>query len=236
MGRLELGADTPRKVGVPERGELQPGVELTPKDMEVLRWIGLNGLVTVQQVARQFYIREGGRVGVWAAYKRIGKLEKVEVRGNRILLWERTPNGRHRVLRLTRRGLHRVGLDLPPAQVVTPEHDVAVVDLLQHILSQNPGTRVITERQLRHEWPDLPRRPDALLRLASGQIVAVELDRTSKRSVKVTAIIDAFRRQQYDRVWWYCRPGEVTARVAALVRRHNAADFIEVRPWPFVVV
>lgn len=133
--------------------------------------------------------------------------------------------------------------DIAPAQLVEAElrHALALVDLMEQLAGDNPGATIRTERELRtarysertagSRQLGRGRMPDGELTLSSGKVVAVELDLTSKRTVDCERIVDAYRHERFDIVWWYVVPGAVV-RVDSLVRAGQADDFIEVRSWP----
>ena len=56
-----------------------PGPQVTPRDIEMLTWIGRRGLVTPDQVSARFFSRDGGSLGQWASYRRLRKLEQLHL-------------------------------------------------------------------------------------------------------------------------------------------------------------
>ena len=95
------------------------GPQVTDRDIEILAWIGRHGVVTPAQVARHFFTRDGGNVGQWAAYRRLRKLEEVElVRQDRTFWCEAN------VLRLTGAGARLADIDTGPARLVRQSVEV----------------------------------------------------------------------------------------------------------------
>jgi len=204
----------------------------------MLRWIGRHGVVTADQAADRFFLRSGGEVGRRAAYRRLSKLE-----AHGLLIRQATPLwGARRVLRLTNAGARTAGTHLAPARVVLTElqHSLALVDLLDRLADDHPGCTCRTEREIRTDrtrqrirgdrHSGRGRTPDGELVLASGESIAIELDLTSKRSRLYEQIIRAYRKERFDKVWWYAPAGTVE-RLRKLVADDRADDFIEVRPW-----
>jgi hypothetical protein len=211
---------------------------LTGRDRELLRWIGRHGVVTAEQVACRFFAGPGGVIGRKVAYRRLAKLESHGLLARRATsLW-----GARRVLLVTPAGVRAAHLHLAPGRVVEPElqHSLALVDLMDGLAEEHPGSTCRTERELRTDRTrergsgtrraGRGRTPDGELTLESGQTVAIELDLTPKRSVAYEQIIRSYRQERFDKVWWYVPPGSIE-RLRRLVDDSRTDDFIEVRPW-----
>jgi len=212
--------------------------QITPRDREILAWIGRHGIVTPDQVARRFFVRPDGEVGRRAAYRRVDALIFL-----RLLRRDPTPFWRGpKVLRVTSLGVEFGEIGVRPARLVEPElrHSLALVDLTEELAAANKGSVLRTEREIRTErWhsrqdgrvrPGKGRTADGELILKSGKTVAIELDLTPKRSKDFERILRSYRQERYDLVWWYVVPSAV-ARVRKLVADNRCDDFIEIRPW-----
>jgi hypothetical protein len=209
---------------------------LTERDLAILRWTARHGVVTADQIARQFFARDQGDVGSGAAYRRLRKLRELD-----LLRSDRTFYMEPSVLRVTARGAHLADVGVGPARLVLPEvhHSLALVDLIEGLLATNRGATIQTERELRIErrgemvagrWrPGRLRLPDGVLTL-KGKRIALELDLTSKRSNDLERILRVYLTDRYDAVWWYVRP-RVVPRLAGIVTSLRADDFVSVRPW-----
>lgn len=205
--------------------------------MEILRWVGMHGIVTHDQVAAHFFRRSDGSLGTWAAYRRLRNLVSLGLLQRDRTFWRQAT-----VLRLTTAGARFADVDVRPARLVYAEvrHALAVVDLVEKLLARSSkGTTVVTERQMRAaRRRDLRRDsktktgriPDAELQLPSGQRIAVELDLTPKRSKDYEDILRSYVRQNYDTVWWYVAPG-VVPRLRKVVADNRADDFVSVQEW-----
>lgn len=212
------------------------GPAVTSRDVEILRWIGRHGIVTPEQVAQKFFSREGGQVGLGAAYRRLRKLRELK-----LLRSDHTFYMEPSVLRVTTKGAGLADAGVGPARLVMAEihHSLAVVDLLERLLAQNKRATLTTERELRiqrrQELAAGTRRvgrgrlPDAILTIAGKQI-AVELDLTPKRSNDFERILNNYLGERYSEIWWYVKP-RVVERLREIVRRNKADDLVTVRAW-----
>src|SRR5713101_4440888 len=183
---VQGGAVAGRRRRLPSR----QGPQVTDRDVEILGWIGRHGVVTPAQVARHFFTRDDGAVGLWAAYRRLRKLEELALVRQDRTFWREA-----NVLRLTGAGSRLADIDVGPARLVLAEvrHTLAAVDLVEALFAQSPeGTEVRMERELRigrrreltdgTRTPGRGRVPDALFILPGDAKVGIELDMTPKRS------------------------------------------------------
>ncbi len=219
------------------------------RDGELLRWIGRRGIVTAGQITKRWFGVAGGMgtgSGEWAAWRRIRALEKHGLVRRDNWFWKQP-----QLVRLTGAGAKLAAatdpeekFDLGPARLVVAEirHALGLVDLVEYLLAQHPGSTITTERELRAtERRELRARlrrkgeggrtPDGVLHLRSGENIALELDRTDKRAKDYLAIIDSYKRGPYQRIWWF-----VTTRKVSKLRELAAADGwaksrIEVTEW-----
>jgi Replication-relaxation len=214
------------------------GPQVTDRDFEILAWIGRHGVVTPAQVARHSFTRDDGDVGLWAAYRRLRKLEELTLIRHDRTFWREAS-----VVRLTGAGARLVDIDVGPARLVLAEvrHTLAVVDLVEALLTSSPdGTVVRTERELRIERrrelmagtrkPGRGRVPDAVFIHPRGPKVAIELDLTPKRTRDLERILTAYLQEPYDRIVWYVLPRQ-EGRTKMIVRQQLAEDYVQVRAW-----
>ncbi|MHB8438509.1 MAG: replication-relaxation family protein [Acidimicrobiales bacterium] len=215
------------------------GPEVTERDGHILVWITRHGVVTPDQVARHFFTRADGTVGTSACYRRLRKLEEI-----RLVRWDRTFWREATVLRVTGAGARMSDIGIGAARLVLPElrHALGLVDLTEQLVAANAGATLLTEREIRaqryRERRTGERRagqegriPDGLLTLHSGETVALELDRQSKRAKDYARIIEAYAAERFDKVWWYVSTERIAARLRELVAEKRAARFIDVRVW-----
>jgi hypothetical protein len=213
------------------------GTRITDRDIEILSWMGRHGVVTPQQVGRRFFVHEG-QIAQKRAYRRLAKLEELA------LIRRDTPFARHPdVLRLRSRGAALAESDLQPARYVLREipHELAVVDLVEELLSKNRGANLQTGREIRRERvgerADGKRRvgrgriPDAVLTLKSGKTAAIELQLRPKRARDDETILEGYTQERFDHVWWYV-PESAVKRVREMVKSRRADDLVDVRAGP----
>ena len=213
------------------------GPQVTSRDVEIVRWIGRHGIVTVEQVSTKFFAREDGSLGNWAAYRRLRKLEELHLIRRDPTFW-REPA----VLRVTTAGAGLAEIDVAPAHIVLAEvhHTLALVDLMEHLLAQNRRATMVTEREIRalrfrelavkQRRPGYGRIPDGILHLGDKKTVAVELDLTSKRQRDIERVITGYKQERYDSVWWFARPA-ITGRIKEIVVANRVDDLIDVKTW-----
>jgi len=204
----------------------------------MLAWIGRHGIVTPEQLARRYFARVDGNVGMRVAYRRFTKLESLGLLRRDATAHSRSPH----VIRLTKAGATAGETDISPARIVEPElrHSLALVDLMEELIEAHPDCAASTEREIRTDrWherasgtrrPGRGRTPDGELTLASGKVVAVELDLTPKRTKDFERILRSYKQERFDLVWWYVLPGTLP-RLRSVVADNRADDFVDVRPW-----
>lgn len=191
------------------------GFRLTPRDREMVRWIGRLRMATAGQVAERFGV--GRAVG----YARLGGLVKLGLLQH-LRIFHATPG----VYTATKIGLAAVDLDLPPARVDvrTYEHDLELSSLVIDLERKFGENQLTTEREMRSLDTPLaapPRdRPRFAVPLTScrgqlqftpvgharlhfpdcavpgvgdeGSIIAVELERTAKGRARLRRILSAY--------------------------------------------
>lgn len=210
--------------------------EVTDLEIEILTWIGRHGVVTAHQVAKHFFSRDDGSVGIHATSNRLRKLEALRYVDRRI-----SAAGQASVFRLTETGTDVTDGAIRPAGWVPGEleHSLALVDLLEGLVTEHPGATYRTEREIRTDRGRKERGrstaadgrvPDGELLLPSGKVVALELDLTAKRSRDVEIVVHNYTRSAYDAVWWFVRPASV-GRMEEAVRAQSATRLVDVHPW-----
>lgn len=226
-------------------GKHAHGHVLTDRDIAILEWIARHGVVNAELVGRQFFWRADRQE--WArraTYNRLAALERM-----RLIKRTRSYGYPTPVLSVTRAGAAEAGVDVAAAPIVHRElrHTLALVRLTQHLATENAGSQLDTERELRvqryRERNDGTREPghgriaDALLhiqRFRDGEpyieTVAVELDLSRKDRREIERVIRAYDEENVHRIWWYVTPGRVE-RMQQVVRDMRAENRIEVRRW-----
>ncbi len=215
-------------------------VVITERDLAVLSWIKIHGIVTPEQIGRKFFTRQDGTIGMWAAYRRLTKLAQVSPP---LIERDRTFWQYPSVVRITNHGAKLVDLGVGKAHLVVAElrHSLNLVELMETLAASYPKAQMTTERQLRaqiyRDKRDGLRRstgriPDGMLTFTNSdpEYVAIELDLSPRRERDVINIVHAYSAQNYGAIWWYVTPAR-KERITELVKRLKADDFIEVRSW-----
>ena len=200
--------------------ERQPRrVELTERDLIVLKWIGEQYAVGLDQVARLL----GARAGAGAATP--GKLSES---ATRVWLQRMVAVGaveQDKPFRampvftwLTTSGLHLVNLDFKATRPKpsTLNHLYWCSQARLYLAARRPGDVWRSERYLRrdhaqaqaqagkerrHKIPDLP---DAHLITQRGPI-AIEVELTDKQQIRADRLV-SMRATEYYTVWYFCSP------------------------------
>ncbi len=204
-------------------------------DRELVRFVGLHGAVSIDQV------RDAFGVGRTAAYRRVaacieqGLLE-------RVALLRSEPS----VLRATRQGLRFGGLELGVCVVSAGSlnHLLRCTSAALALEHRHGIDRVLAERELR--WIEQTEgraiysaklgerlhRPDLAL-LTEKRPLAVEVELSPKAPRRLEAIIRAWRRASWvGGVLYLCEPGATRRGVERAIRKAHAEERIEVMAAP----
>ncbi|MBV9359609.1 MAG: replication-relaxation family protein [Chloroflexi bacterium] len=214
---------------------------LTARDYAVLIDLVRFGALTLEQLTRHHFRSVNG------CAQRLAALRSREyVTGERIFY--RGPSA----YMATARGARLADIGLRPGRLVpeTAVHQLAVTDLADWCLAQQPSARWTTERELRHDagqaWIDeqdqpsllahgLPHMPDGLLSEPDGR-VAIELELSTKPRLAYERIFRWYAgATEYDRVRWFVRSERLRQRLTVLVRQHGLDDVMTCEPLPAVV-
>ena len=230
------------------------GFRVTPRDREIVRWIGRHRMVTAGQVAERFGLGRSQCYGRLTGLVRLG------------LLWhDRLLYGQPGVYLATRSGVDLADLALPPATVDlrTYEHDLQLVSLISALERAAPaGTAVWSERELRAMDAPAGRPattyqpryavllghgaqlrltpsgsprvhfPDAVVVDDRGDVAAIELERTPKGRTRLRAILRAYVAARHlARVRYFVPDERVHALVTEEIAGLRAERIVEVTPW-----
>lgn len=221
-------------------------MQLTARDFKVLRWILRHGVVTANQVRRDFFPSQR------RAYGRLRDLGQAGLLTHRRVLY-----GEPGVYRATERGAELADIGLTPGRLRWPdlEHSLSVVDLSQDLLRENPGARWVTEREIRRdsmerEYRDpesgklvavadqsRDRRPDGLLIQPGGRMVAVEYEQTPKRSGVYEKLVEDLATKMmlgeyFDRVLFVFKSERPVERLQEIAESWDSGgEYFEFRVW-----
>lgn len=198
-------------------------VQLTERDLQVLRWIGEQTAARADQIAHLLAQQAGpgiqtpGQLSesatrVWRTrMKALGAVK--EARG-----FHNEPS----YLWLTGKGLRLAGLDFKPLEpaLTSFKHLYWCNEVRLFIAARRPEARWISERELRSEHAQASREkrqvpdiPDALVETRNG-VAAVEVELTDKQHSRLTRLVRRRANdQRYYTVWYFCSE-ETHERVA----------------------
>lgn len=233
------------------RTDPDPGFRVTPRDREIVRWIGRLRMVTAVQVAERFGL--GRAVG----YARLGGLVQLG-----LLEHARIFHAFPGVYLATRAGLRVVDLELPPARVDvrTYEHDLELSSLVIQLEREFGRDRVMTEREIRSvdaQFGAPGKRPRFAVPLTAGGgqlqltpvghprlhfpdcatsggeastgITAVELERSVKGRTRLRQILSAYIGARHvGSVLYYAANERVYRLVSSVVTDLKAEDLVTV--------
>lgn len=193
---------------------------LTPRDFDLLRFVGEQHAVTLAQLARRLRAHKPWACRITQRWRRGGYVEMGEL----------VASAPHPIW-LTRAGMRVAGL---PFAAGAPDpgairHIARVVDTRIWVERRRPDAVWISERELALDGkPSGVHRPDALV-MDEGQTVAVEVELTLKARGRLEAIV-ASHLERYPAVWYFAAPGpaRVLAEIAAVV----GPDRLQVLPLP----
>jgi predicted transcriptional regulator len=239
VGRRKDDKEAEKRVGE-NNGKCDSGSDvskrLTTRDVDLIRWIGRHGVVSMEQVARRFWQKPEPSSPM---RRRLAVLQEGGLLERQRAGWQKPD-----VLVVTSLGLRLAGVPLRPTDLVVwrLRHSLALVDLSEQLLAELPGSSWLTERELRvGGWRasmKLCRLPDGLLVQADGRRFAVELEASRKEAERIRAIATEYMSglrgpNALSGVIWYARP-ELGAAVEHLQRA--VADLglswaFDVRRW-----
>jgi hypothetical protein len=205
------------------------GLRITDRDLQIVGWVGRQRFASAEQIRGRFGMdlsRSYRRLRATAA---AGLVEHRQVfHGPGVYL-------------ATERGLGAVDLPLPQAKVDvrTYHHDLALAGLCAGY--ELAGSDVVTEREIRaaDAFATEPRfaiqlgdrrlhLPDLIVSDDQG-LVAVELERTAKRAIRLDRILGAYLRARHlTGVRYHAASPRLESWLRQAVERVHAEDFIEV--------
>lgn len=190
-------------------------MQITERDIEILRWINRMRFATAKQVGIRFGI------GIWYTYKR---LRKLDVEG--YLVHVRPLRDAPGVWLCTEAGARMSGTGLwaPPRKIniATFRHDLGVIDLSIELEKRGVW---LSERELRRGGDYRKKVPDGVL-LMEGRRIACELELTRKSVRSMDRNLAIYKRNiEYDEVWYFVYGAAVEN---AIHKATQGIDFIRV--------
>ena len=189
-------------------------IQITERDVTLLRWINRSGYVTTPLVVAYW------RVDKSTAYKR---LRKLVLHG--YLIHEPIFHGMPGIYRVSALGVQMSGSVLPPLRAVnkgTYRHDLMVTALSLSLLKQFGG-QYISERLLRHKKGQrgvgqFGHVCDGVLVLPDKH-VAIEVELSKKGKRRREQIFRYYLKNfEYQAVWYFCDHAEVENQVKSFTQ------------------
>lgn len=236
-GQLAMGAGVALETRPPgENGQGQIRL-VTTRDLDLVRWIGRIGAVTIDQLMTRF------RLGQSVAYDRIAACVTAGLLNRSAVVYEAPA-----FLTATRGGLELVGLGLPEVLVSTAlarHHHVcgevaiwleerhgpqSVLSVRELVFEERLTGRPIASAKVGELASGQPRlhRPDfAILGPTANRAIEVEL--TPKAPVRLDRIIRSWRRSRcVEEVTYICAPGATRRAVERAIRRTRSEEDVRV--------
>jgi hypothetical protein len=208
----------------------QTHVLLTDRDLELFLWINSHRYVQARQIFRHLGVSE-------KYYRRLSQLVSAGW-----LVHETIFKGMPGHYKCSKNATDIAEDTLPPPREVslaTYHHDMLVVDLA--IALETKG-KWITEKHLRQGEGNEPglrafsaHYPDGLIELATGQRIAIELERTAtKTASRITKILRSYAScssavKNVNGVMYFCFTESSRKKVAAAVEQSGVGNLVKVR-------
>jgi hypothetical protein len=195
-------------------------VQITPRDIELLKLINGFGFVDVRYVCDQFCMHNK------IAYRRLRKLVLKQ-----LLVYEKLFYQAPGVYRLTKAGVDITDDVVPPLKKLvnaTYKHNLLIA-YLSVVLEKKFNGQFLTERHLRHQLGltgvgQASHVPDGVLTI-EGKQYAIEVELTTKGSRRLESIIGQYRKDfKYDEVWYFCANNEVKNKLKSAI---GSSEFIK---------
>jgi hypothetical protein len=185
---------------------------VSPRDFELLRWVGDQYAITLPQLALLMGRSEHAARWLRARWQRAGWVEGRQLLvGAPVFVW------------LTGAGIRLADSPYKPwrPNAGALAHVAAVSDVRLWLAGRRPEAEWVSERALLRERGGQRRvhLPDALVR-AEGQEVPVEVELTLKKRERLEAIVSGHL-ATYPAVWYFAAPAPRRA-LEAIARRHGA--------------
>ncbi|OGT50849.1 MAG: hypothetical protein A3F17_09280 [Gammaproteobacteria bacterium RIFCSPHIGHO2_12_FULL_41_15] len=196
------------------------GIQITERDIELLKGINRWGFVDIDYISRWFQWQPK------LAYRRCRKLIQENYLQHEWIFY-----GEPGVYRVTQQGVLMSHDHLPPLRkinVATYHHHLKVAKLALRLVEQHKG-EFITERDLRHQLginglDDKQHISDGIL-VKNDQRIAIEVELTVKSESRLKKILQHYRKEfSIQGVWYFCGTQEVKNKLDSLI--HNT-DFIK---------
>lgn len=178
-------------------------MQVTQRDVAILKFINEFGFCEIRQIEKQFGIKKA------RTYKIMQRLVKGGLMNHKRVFY-----GQHGVFYLSIRGARYT--DLPVIKNIptsTYDHQLSIVEIYIKLIQQYPDADWVSERRLKHEkfTNGVGKRgkkdhlADGMLIFPDQKKIAVEVELTLKSKDRLSTILRGYAAQfSIDEVWYYC--------------------------------
>ncbi len=203
-------------------------MQLTKRDVKILRFINDFGFCEIAQIENKFHLRKPRN------YKVMQKLVKAG-----LVIHERAFHNKFGIFYLTNRGAQFT--DLPRLKSIplgTYTHQITIIEVYIRLMQQYPDAIWISERSLKHEkfMDGIGKQghiADGMLILPDQKQIAIEVELTTKGEYRLEQILKGYAGQfSISEVWYYCSKqaiNKVTKLAANLqyIKVYSLRQFLE---------
>jgi len=187
-------------------------MQITSRDLEIIKWINGFGYVTVEHLQRKMLISKQ------AVYRRMKKLADEEY-----IIHERLFVDQPGVYGVTKKGVSVSGDDLGPGKISlgTYRHDLEVVRVALE-LEEKTGGIYLSERRIRkknglHGVGQAGHVPDGILNFSDGKKIAVEVELSTKGTARLEKILKGYvRLTEFTKVWYFTENRSLAEKIKSL--------------------
>lgn len=202
-------------------------IRLTPRDVEILKFINDFGFVEIGHIIRKFNFKTRPR-----AYVRLRQLTDAG-----LVKHDRIFHNQCGIYRVTAKGASYTELPkLTKLNLATYGHDTKIIDLSINLLKRYPTAYWISERVLKRNkhLEGVGKKghlSDGILVMSDDTEIAIELELAKKGKARLKKIIDGYVRQfELKKIWYFC--SEVTYhKVSKLTEEMNFIETFKVKDF-----
>jgi len=202
-------------------------MQITDRDIEIIRFINEFGFCEMPQIERRFSIKKP------RSYRIIKRLIKAGLVNHKRVFY-----ARYGIYYVTSKGADCT--DLPAMDKISVgyyEHQMILTNVYIKLRQQYPDTYWISERRLKHEkfYEGVGKAghvSDGILVFPDGKEVAVEVELSIKGKKRIERIFKSYAAQfSIKEVWYYCPHGMVNALSVLsakipFIKINNLAEFL----------
>ena len=187
--------------------EKTKGIQLTKRDMEIIRFINEFGFCEMPQIERQFGIKKP------LSYRLVRRLIRAG-----LIIHQRIFHSTYGIYYVTAQGAKCT--DLPPLGTISLgryEHQQAVTNVFIQLQRKYPDTNWISERRLKHEkyFQGVGKKghlSDGMLVFSDGKQIAIEIELSLKGKERINRILKSYGTTfSINEVWYFCPKGMIAA-------------------------